>query len=188
MADQGIPIIGPILNRIIGTRNERFVKRYNQRVREIGALEPQIRKLSDTQLRDKVNQLRARHDAGMKTDELMVEAFAVAREAMDRGVGIRSIFNPKFNFDPAALPPAMRDLYERTKASMAALPVLVPRTFKPTASVAAPPPDAQPDAANEFLGCTGLIEGWMQADIDLELYEAVRELFPESRPPFRARP
>ncbi|HRJ49964.1 MAG TPA: hypothetical protein PKU91_05500, partial [Phycisphaerales bacterium] len=187
MADNGIPIIGPILNKIIGTRNERFVKKYNQRVREISALEPEIRRLTDSQLRGKIAEFRGRHDQGAKSDDLMVEAFAVAREAMDRGVGIRAIFNPRFEFDASALSPAMRDLYERTRASMALLPVIVPRTFQPTASQAAPP-DGVPDTSNEYLGCTTLIEGWMQADIDLELYEAVRALFPESRPPFRARP
>ncbi|HLO41119.1 MAG TPA: preprotein translocase subunit SecA, partial [Phycisphaerales bacterium] len=188
MADQGIPIIGPILNRIIGTRNDRFVKKYNQRVRDITALEPKVRLLTDSELRLKVNEFRQRHDKGIKGDELMTEAFAVAREAMDRGVGIRAIFNPKFAFDPSGLTPAMRDLYEKTKAQMAALPVIVPRTFKPTAAVGAPPADAAPDVNNDFLGCTYLIEGWMQADIPLELYGAVRQLLPESRPPFRARP
>ncbi len=188
MADQGIPIIGPILNKIIGTRNERFVKRYNQRVREITALEPGVRSLTDTQLRGKVAEFRARHDAGVKAEDLMVEAFAAAREAMDRGVGIRSIFNPRFEFDPSQLKPAMRDLYAQTKAQMDAAAVIVPRTFKPTATQAAPPPGAAPDEQNEFLGCTYLIEGWMRLDIAPELYQAVRELYPESRPPFRARP
>ena len=39
LTDQGIPIVGPLLNRIIGTRNERFVKKYTQRVSAINALE-----------------------------------------------------------------------------------------------------------------------------------------------------
>src|SRR5207237_4506656 len=51
MADQGIPLIGPILNRIIGTRNERFVKRYLQRVAAINALEPRVRTMTDAQIR-----------------------------------------------------------------------------------------------------------------------------------------
>ena len=44
---QGIPVIEPILNWIIGSRNERFVKKYLQRSAEINALEPSVRKLSD---------------------------------------------------------------------------------------------------------------------------------------------
>ena len=60
MADQGIPVIGPILNKIIGTRNERFVKRYTQRVDAINALEPQMRALTDAQLRAKLGEFRER--------------------------------------------------------------------------------------------------------------------------------
>ncbi len=168
MSSHDIPIIGPILNRIIGTRNERFVKRYNQRVREIEALEPQMRKLTDADLRGQLVLLRDRLDKGAKPDDVMVECFAVAREAMDRSVGIRNIFNPKYAFDPATLPAPMQEVYRRLKEQMDATPP-------------APP-------AGEWLGHTAEIPGWLQVDIDPELYEAVRELYPESRPPFRARP
>ena len=51
MAEQGIPFIGPILNRIIGTRNDRFVKRYTLRVEEINSLEPAVIKLTDEERR-----------------------------------------------------------------------------------------------------------------------------------------
>ena len=54
MSKQDIPIIGPLLNRIIGTRNDRFVKKYNQRVAAINAIEPQMRALTDEQLRGKL--------------------------------------------------------------------------------------------------------------------------------------
>ncbi len=170
---QDIPLIGPILNRIIGTRNDRFVKRYTQRVEAINKLEPEMRKLTDGQVAGKVKELRARFDgggAGGKADALMVEAFAVAREAMDRAVGIRSIFNPVHaaKFDPSRLSERGRALFEEAKARIAAL---------------APAP---PDGA--FLGCTEPQPGWLQAELEPELYEEVRKLYPESRPPFRARP
>jgi len=168
MSSQGIPIIGPILNRIIGTRNDRFVKKYTQRVQEINAMEGQIRALTDAQIRGKFVELRDKVDKGTNADDLMVEAFATAREAMDRGVGIRAIFNPKFGFDPSQLEPAMRDLYAKTKAEMDAMP--------------------PHDPVGPFAGCTAPLAGWQQADIPNELYEAVRALYPESRPPFRARP
>src|SRR5262245_66648247 len=90
MGEQGIPFIGPILNKIIGTRNERFVKRYTQRVNAINDLEEQTRTLTDAQLRGKLAEFRARHDKGEKSDTIMVDAFAVAREAMrseERRVG-----------------------------------------------------------------------------------------------------
>jgi preprotein translocase subunit SecA len=164
-----IPLIGPILNKIIGTRNERFVKQYTRRVNAINALEPRMRTLTDAQLRGKIHELRAKLDAGASADDLLIEAFAAAREGMDRGVGIRSIFNPKFEFDPGRFKdPAMRDLYAKVKAEMDQTPP-------------APP-------TGEWAGHAEMVPGWAQVDIPPELYEAVRELYPESRPPFRARP
>ncbi len=168
MADQGIPLIGPILNRIIGTRNERFVKRYNSRVAAINALEPRVRQMSDADLRAMLGELREKIAKGAKIDELLVEAFAIAREGMDRSVGIRNVFNPKHNFDPSLLPERVRGLFEQVRAEMEARP------------------PAEPEG--EWLGHTAPLAGWQQVDIPNEIYEAVREIFPESRPPFRARP
>jgi len=165
---QGIPIVGPILNKIIGTRNERFVKRYTQRTAAINALEPKIRQLTDEQIRGKIHEFRERIKKGEKAADLLVEAFAVAREAMDRAVGIRNILNPKHNFDPSQLPENLRPVYAELRAKADALPPA--------------PPDGP------YLGCTEPVPGWMQVDIPNELYEAVRALYPESRPPFRARP
>ncbi len=168
MAEQGIPIIGPILNRIIGTRNERFVRKYTQRVAEINALEPRVVKLTDAELRGKLEELRARVDKGEKADDLIPEAFAYAREAMDRAVGIRNIFNPAANFDPSLLSPPMRDLYQRIRAEADAMEPVPP--------------------IGEWMGGTAPIEGWRRVEIPVEMYAAIKELFPESRPPFRARP
>jgi len=167
---QDIPVIGPLLNRLIGTRNERFVKKYTQRVEAISRLEPQMRPLTDGEIRARLKGLRAKLDGGAKADDLLVEAFAVAREAMDRAVGIRNIFNPAHaeKFDPSRLPAEARALYDETAARIAAC--------EPK------PPEG------EFLGCTEAQPGWMQVEIPPALYEAVRALYPESRPPFRARP
>jgi preprotein translocase subunit SecA len=164
-----IPLIGPILNKIIGTRNDRFVKQYTRRVNAINALEPEMRRLTDAELRNKLHELRGRLDKGTSADDLLIDAFAVAREGMDRGVGIRAIFNPKFNFDPSKFKDtAIRDLYTQIRAQMEALPP-------------APP-------TGDFAGHNEMIPGWMQLDIPVEIYNAVREIYPESRPPFRARP
>ncbi|MFZ4574526.1 MAG: preprotein translocase subunit SecA [Phycisphaerales bacterium] len=188
MAEQGIPIIGPILNRIIGSRNDRFVKKYTQRVQAINALEKGLREVTDAQLRSKLGEFRERLDKGTKADDLMVEAFAVAREAMDRAVGIRGVFNPRFNFDPSLLKPEGRAMYDRLRAEMDAMPVLIPRTFVPRQDAVMPPPDAVRDETGEWLGCQEMIPGWMRLDIPAEFYQAIREIYPESRPPFRARP
>ena len=187
MSQQGIPLIGPLLAKIIGTRNERFVRKYTQRVEAINAQEVKVRPLTDAQLRTKVAEFRERIDKGEAADAVMVEAFAVAREAMDRAVGIRAVFNPRFNFDPTGLSPAMRDLYERLKAQAEAMPTLLPATLDQSKQYNFTGPTA-PDETNEFLGCADPVAGWRRVEIPNEFYEAVRELFPESRPPFRARP
>ena len=170
MPTADIPIVGPIINKVFGTRNERVVRRYLQRVDEINALEPQARKLTDEQLRAKTDQFRQRLKAGEDPVKVLPEAFAVAREAMDRNIGIRNIFNPRFaeRFPADKLSPQARALYDQTKAAMDAAPPMPPE--------------------GAFLGNTEPQPGWVYTDIPVELYEAVRELFPTSRPPFRARP
>jgi preprotein translocase subunit SecA len=191
MAEQGIPIIGPLLNRLIGTRNDRFVKKYTQRVAAINALEPQVRQLTDLELRGKIKDFRDRADKQEDLDVLMTEALATAREAMDRAVGIRGIFNPRFNFDASQLQPAMRDLYAQLKARAEAMPMLMPATLDYSKLKNQADPVAAGgvmDEANEFLGCADLVPGWMRVEIPNELYEAIKSLYPESRPPFRARP
>lgn len=167
---QDIPLIGPILKLFIGTRNERFVRRYNERVNAINKLEPEMRKLSDAQLRGKLGEFRSRIDKGAKADDLLVEAFAVAREAMDRAVGIRNIFNPVHadQFDASKLSASGRALYDQIKAQVAATPPAEP--------------------VGEYQGCSEPVPGYIQVDIPVELYEEVRTICTESRPPFRARP
>ena len=168
MTEQGIPLIGPLLNKLIGSRNDRFVKKYTQRTNAINALEAQVRQLTDADIRAKAQEFRDRVDKGEDKDKIMVEAFAVAREAMDRAVGIRAVFNPKFNFDPSRLPSDMQRAYADLKAQM--------ESTEPAAPT------------GEWLGCSAPVPGWMQVDIPVAFYEAVRAIYPESRPPFRARP
>ncbi|MEM1329425.1 MAG: preprotein translocase subunit SecA [Planctomycetota bacterium] len=164
----GIPVVGPMLNKLFGTRNERFVKRYTSRVEAINALEPTMRPLTDPELRAKTEDIRTRVDGGADADSVLVEALAVAREAMDRAVGIRNIFNPESGFKAEWLPEAAQKLFHETKAKMDELG------------------EQAPEGA--LLGETAPLPGWRVGDIPVALYEAVRELYPESRPPFRARP
>ncbi|MFT5423829.1 MAG: preprotein translocase subunit SecA [Phycisphaerales bacterium] len=163
-----IPVIGPILNKFFGTRNERVVKRYTQRVDEIGEFEPQMLKLTADELRAKTEEFRVRFDEGVKPDDLLCEVFAVAREVMDREVGIRNIFNPEHGFDASALSGKARELFDKAAAEIATLE------------------SADPDG--RWLGHPHSIEPWRQVDLHPDLCAAVRELYPESRPPFRARP
>ncbi|MBM4108952.1 MAG: preprotein translocase subunit SecA [Phycisphaerae bacterium] len=168
MAEHGIPIIGPILNKIIGTRNERFVKMYTTRTRQMNDLDAKYRSAGDAELRVRIKEFRERYDAGEKIDQIMVEAFAVAREAMDRAVGIRQTLNPARNFDASRLPEPMRALHAQLRAQADALPPAEP--------------------TGPYQGCAQAQPGWMQVEIPPEYYEAVRELYPESKPPFRSRP
>jgi preprotein translocase subunit SecA len=74
-------MIGQLLAKVIGTQNQRDLKRLFPRVAEISALEPQTKALTDDQLRDKTTEFRARLAGGDTLDDLLPEAFAVVREA-----------------------------------------------------------------------------------------------------------
>jgi preprotein translocase subunit SecA len=104
----GVPFFGPLMKKLFGSRNQRMVKRFERIVDQVNSLEPSIRKLTDVELRAKTLEFRARLKKGEKPLALMPEVFAVAREAMDRSVGIRNIFDPALGFDPATLPAAVR--------------------------------------------------------------------------------
>ena len=82
-------MIGQLLAKVIGTQNQRDLKRLSPRVGEIGTLEPQTRALTDDQLRDKTAEFRTRLAGGESLDDLLVEAFAVVREAGRRVLNMR---------------------------------------------------------------------------------------------------
>src|SRR5881628_3800478 len=82
-------MLGQLLAKVIGTQNERELKRLRPRVGEIGALEPQIQALTDGQLRGKTDEFRRRVADGTPLDDLLIEAFAVVREAGRRFLNMR---------------------------------------------------------------------------------------------------
>src|SRR5512138_896469 len=82
-------MLGQILAKVIGTQNEREIKRLRPLVAEIGALEPQIQALTDEQLRYKTEEFKKRVTAGEPLDDVLVEAFAVVREAGKRVLNMR---------------------------------------------------------------------------------------------------
>ncbi len=82
-------MIGQLLAKVIGTQNEREIKRLRPLVAEISALEPGIQKLTDEQLRDKTIEFRKRVADGEALNELLIEAFAVVREAGRRVLNMR---------------------------------------------------------------------------------------------------
>ncbi|APR37026.1 preprotein translocase subunit SecA [Paraburkholderia sp. SOS3] len=82
-------MITGFLQKIFGSRNQRLVKQYQKTVVSINALEPQIEKLTDDQLRAKTGEFRQRVAGGESLDKLLPEAFAVCREASKRVLKMR---------------------------------------------------------------------------------------------------
>ena len=78
-----------LLSRIFGSRNQRLLRQYSKDVRRINELEPGMQELSDAQLAAKTEEFRGRVEQGESLDDLLTEAFAVAREAAWRTLGLR---------------------------------------------------------------------------------------------------
>ena len=77
------------LKKILGTKNDRELKKLLPLVQQINALEPQIRRLSDAQLQSKTGELKQKVANGASLDDVLVEAFATCREAGARVLGMR---------------------------------------------------------------------------------------------------
>lgn len=82
-------MIGKLIKAVFGSKNERELKRMNKVVVRINALEPDMQKLSDEQLKAKTNEFRERFQKGETLDQLLPEAFATVREAGRRVLGMR---------------------------------------------------------------------------------------------------
>jgi len=82
-------MINKLLAKVIGTQNDRELKRLQPLVAEVNRFEPSITPLSDADLRAKTSTLRERVAQGATLDELLPEAFAVVREAGRRMLNMR---------------------------------------------------------------------------------------------------
>ena len=82
-------MLGNLLAKVVGTKHEREIKRLTPRVRAINELSPAMERLSDAELAAKTVEFRKRLAAGETLDDLLVEAFAVAREASRRVLNMR---------------------------------------------------------------------------------------------------
>ena len=78
-----------IFSKIIGTHSERELKRVYPIVDKIEAMGPAMEKLSDEELRAKTDEFKKRLSEGETLDDLLVEAYAVVREAATRVLGMR---------------------------------------------------------------------------------------------------
>lgn len=82
-------MINSLLTRVFGSRNERLLKQLQRIVVKINALEPELEKLSDDQLKAKTPEFQKRIADGEALDKILPEAFAVCREAGKRVLGMR---------------------------------------------------------------------------------------------------
>lgn len=82
-------MLSKIIGSVIGTKNERELKRMRKIVAKINAYEPTIQTLSDEELRQKTFEFKERHQQGESLDSILPEAFAVCREASIRVNGMR---------------------------------------------------------------------------------------------------
>lgn len=78
-----------LAQKIFGSANQRLVKPFYKIVEQINLLEPEIQKLSDQKLSNKTKELKQQLKGGKTLDDLLVEAFAVVREASKRSLGMR---------------------------------------------------------------------------------------------------
>ena len=82
-------IINNVLSKVLGSNNERLIKKYTGLVAKTSSFESQMQSLSDQDLADKTNQFRERLNSKETLDDILPEAFAVVREASQRSLGLR---------------------------------------------------------------------------------------------------
>jgi len=82
-------MINTVLTKVFGSKNDRILKEMRPVVGRINALEPEIEKLDDAQIAARTVEFKERLAKGEQLDELLVEAFAVVREAARRVLGER---------------------------------------------------------------------------------------------------
>ena len=82
-------MLDTLLAKVVGTQNERELKRLRPIVAQVNALEGSVQSLTDEQLRRKTTEFRERFASGETLDELMPEVFAVVREAGRRVLNMR---------------------------------------------------------------------------------------------------
>ncbi|MGO2242303.1 MAG: preprotein translocase subunit SecA [Halomonas sp.] len=82
-------MLNNLLRKVVGSKNDREVKRMHKNVPQINALEAEFEALTDADLQGKTAELRQRLDAGEPLDSLLAPGFAIVREASKRVMGMR---------------------------------------------------------------------------------------------------
>ncbi len=82
-------MFGKLFTKLIGSRNDRYLKKLRKTVEQINSLEDQFAALTDQQLAAKTAEFKQRVQDGASLDDILPEAFATAREASKRVFGMR---------------------------------------------------------------------------------------------------
>ncbi len=82
-------MINTLLRKVVGSKNDREVKRMQRQVNQVNVLEPQVEALDDAALKQRTVELRERLERGESLDALLPDAFATVREAGKRVMGMR---------------------------------------------------------------------------------------------------
>ena len=82
-------MLSTIFKAVFGSKNDRELKRMGKLVKKINALEDSLSDLSDEDLKSKTTEYKGRYEKGETLDQLLPEAFATAREAAKRSMGMR---------------------------------------------------------------------------------------------------
>src|SRR5210317_1848627 len=82
-------MLNKLITKMVGSRNDRLVKKMGKTVQKINSLEESTKALTDEQMKAKTPELRQRHTNGESLEALLPEAFALVREASWRTLGLR---------------------------------------------------------------------------------------------------
>ena len=82
-------MLGALVKKVIGTKNDRELKRLWPLVDEINSLEEEVASLSDEELRARTAGFKEQLDQGATLDDILCAAFATAREGAKRALGMR---------------------------------------------------------------------------------------------------
>ena len=82
-------IINNVLSKVLGSHNDRLIKKYNGQVSKINSLEEKMRSLSDDELASMTAELKERLNNKESEESILAESFAVVREASQRVLGLR---------------------------------------------------------------------------------------------------
>ena len=79
-----------LFKKVFGTKNDREVKKYAQRVKQVNSLEKKYEKLSDDELKNTYNEMKKDIQEGKKTlEDVIYDSFALTREVSKRTIGLR---------------------------------------------------------------------------------------------------